>query len=94
MCGKVGHIARTCLKNPNSIKQQNVPARVFTITRADAEANPSVVTGKLFIHDTPAFILFDSGATHSFASTEYVKSLGRTLDVTEISYNMTILLET
>ncbi|KAK6115653.1 hypothetical protein DH2020_007922 [Rehmannia glutinosa] len=87
-CGKVGHIARMCPRNRNPAGQKVIPARAFTITRADAEANPSVVTGKLPISGVPAFVLFDSGSTHSFASTEYVRRLGRTPDVTEVGYNV------
>ena len=65
-------------------------ARVFTITRSDAETNPSVVTGKFSVFGTPAFVLFDSGATHSFISTEYVKRLGKVPDTAEVSYNVII----
>ena len=60
------------------------------MTRADVEANPSVVTGTLYISSVPTLVLFDSGATHSFASTEYVKRLGRIPDVVEISYSVTV----
>ncbi|XP_022870780.1 uncharacterized protein LOC111390021 [Olea europaea var. sylvestris] len=77
--------------NPNHpIEQKKVPARVFTITRSDAEANPSVVTGKFYIFCIPALVLLDSGATHSFVSTEYVRRLGRTPDIHELSYSVTI----
>ncbi|XP_022858457.1 uncharacterized protein LOC111379330 [Olea europaea var. sylvestris] len=90
VCGKVRHLARACPGNPNPTEQKKVPAKVFTITRSDAEANPSVVTGKFSIFDIPALVLFDSEATHSFVSNEYVRRLGRTLDMQEVSYNVTI----
>ncbi|XP_022873148.1 uncharacterized protein LOC111392110 [Olea europaea var. sylvestris] len=90
VCGKVGHLARACPSNPNPIEQKKVPARVFTITRSDAEANPAVVTGKFSIFGIPALVLFDSGATNSFVSTEYVRRLGRTPDIHEVSYSVTI----
>ncbi|KAK6151819.1 hypothetical protein DH2020_014454 [Rehmannia glutinosa] len=89
-CGMPGHFANAFPNRLNPTGQKNVPARAFTITRADAEANPSVVTSKLLIFDTPAFVLFDLGASHSFASTEYVRRLGRTPDVAEVGYNVTI----
>ncbi|XP_022865717.1 uncharacterized protein LOC111385546 [Olea europaea var. sylvestris] len=88
--GKVGHLARACPGNPNPIEQKKVPARVFTITRSDAEANPVVVTGKFSIFCIPALVLLDSGATHSFVSTEYLRRLGRTPDIHEVSYSVTI----
>ena len=47
------------------------------MTRADVESNPSVVTGKLYISSIPTLMLFNSGDTHSFTTTEYVKRLGR-----------------
>ncbi|XP_022897285.1 uncharacterized protein LOC111410922 [Olea europaea var. sylvestris] len=90
VCGKVGHLARACPGNPNPIEQKKVPARVFTITRSNAEANPAVVTGKFSIFGIPALVLFDSGATHSFVSTEYVRRLGRTPNIHEVSYSVTI----
>ena len=41
-------------------------ARVFTLTRQDAQASNAVVTGILSIDSQDARVLFDSGATHSF----------------------------
>ncbi|XP_022856836.1 uncharacterized protein LOC111377914 [Olea europaea var. sylvestris] len=90
VCGKMGHLARACPGNPNPMEQKKVPARVFTITRSDAETNPSVVTGKFSIFGITALVLFDYGATHSFVSTEYVRRLGRTPDIHEVSYSVTI----
>ncbi|XP_022857170.1 uncharacterized protein LOC111378233 [Olea europaea var. sylvestris] len=86
VCGKMGHLARACPGNPNPMEQKKVPARVFTITRSD----PSVVTGKFSIFGITALVLFDSGATHSFVSTKYVRRLGRTPDIQEVSYSVTI----
>ncbi|CAA2961057.1 uncharacterized protein LOC111377914, partial [Olea europaea subsp. europaea] len=90
VCGKVGHLARACPSNPNPIEQKKVPARVFTITRSDAEANPVVVTCKFSIFGIPTLVLLDSGATHSFVSTEYVRRRSRTPDIHEVSYSVTI----
>ncbi|XP_022856219.1 uncharacterized protein LOC111377372 [Olea europaea var. sylvestris] len=90
VCGKVGHLARACPSNLNPMEQKKVPARVFTITRSDAETNPSVVTGKFSFFGITSIVLFDSGATHSFVSTEYVRRLGRTPDIQEVSYSVTI----
>ncbi|KAK6149329.1 hypothetical protein DH2020_016854 [Rehmannia glutinosa] len=85
-----GHLANVCVNNPNATGQKKVPARALTITRADAEANPSAMISKLLIFDTPTFVLFHLGATHSFASTEYMRRLGRKPDVAEVGYNVTI----
>ncbi|CAI9782151.1 unnamed protein product [Fraxinus pennsylvanica] len=44
VCGKMGHLVSACSSNPNPIEQKKVPARVFTLTKSNAESNPSVVT--------------------------------------------------
>ncbi|XP_022852518.1 uncharacterized protein LOC111374122 [Olea europaea var. sylvestris] len=90
VCGKVGHLARACPGSPNPMEQKKVPTMVFTITRSDVEAKPLVVIGKFSIFGIPALVLFDFGAMHSFRSTEYVRRLGRTPDIQEVSYSVTI----
>lgn len=49
-----------------------------------------MVIGKLFISGILTFVLFDSRATHSFASSEYVGRLDRVPDTIEISYSIMI----
>ncbi|XP_062076389.1 uncharacterized protein LOC133831715 isoform X1 [Humulus lupulus] len=51
-CGKEGHVKRNCptweqsgSKEEQKKDDKYVPARVFTITQAEAEASPSVITG-------------------------------------------------
>lgn len=63
---------------------------MFTITRSDADTNLSVVIGKFSIFGISALILFDSEAMNSFVSTKYVRRLGRTPDLQEVSYSVTI----
>ena len=53
------------------------PARVFTLTQAEAEASPSVVTGQLSSAGSPFTVLIDSGATHSFVSSKVIDRLCR-----------------
>ncbi|KAM6565508.1 hypothetical protein CsatA_024636 [Cannabis sativa] len=72
-CGKKGHIKRNCplwgqTGNRAEPKKDDkyVPARVFAITQAEAEASPSVVSGQIPMANTTCKVLFDSGATHSF----------------------------
>jgi hypothetical protein len=40
-----------------------------------------VVIGMFFINDTSVVVLFDSGASHSFISTAYVKKYNLPLDL-------------
>ncbi|GAB2295108.1 hypothetical protein Dimus_038340 [Dionaea muscipula] len=49
--------------------------RVYTLTPEKAEISPSVVQGMLLISSVLARVLFDSGATHSFASSAFLRSL-------------------
>ncbi|KAL5554939.1 hypothetical protein UlMin_037175 [Ulmus minor] len=47
-------------------------ARIFTFSRNDAEAGTSnVVTDQLSVAKMSAYVLFDSGATHSFISNSF-----------------------
>ena len=48
---------------------------VFALTDEEASKTPTVVTGTLLIDNCYAKVLFDSGATHSFISSSFAKSL-------------------
>ncbi|KAJ1405467.1 Aspartic peptidase domain superfamily [Sesbania bispinosa] len=52
-------------------------ARVFAMTRQDAQASNAVVTGILCICSRDAHVLFDPGATHSFVSLSFAAQLGK-----------------
>ncbi|KAL5570452.1 hypothetical protein UlMin_027027 [Ulmus minor] len=53
-------------------------ARVFTMTKQEAEAEPStIVLGQLIVASIPAYVLIDSGATHSFASEMFASRIDR-----------------
>ena len=51
--------------------------RVFTLNSQEVHASTTVVTGTLFVDKLKARVLFDSGATHSFISSYFVKTLAR-----------------
>ena len=88
MCGKMGHFEKDC--NVTIQEQKKVPARVFALSKAEADASPSVVSGNVLISDTPAYVIVDSGATHSFASHRYVRKLDKPLDKVDISYTVSL----
>nr|AAL79340.1 Putative 22 kDa kafirin cluster; Ty3-Gypsy type [Oryza sativa]AAM48279.1 Putative 22 kDa kafirin cluster; Ty3-Gypsy type [Oryza sativa Japonica Group]AAP53268.1 retrotransposon protein, putative, Ty3-gypsy subclass [Oryza sativa Japonica Group] len=48
-------------------------ARVYNLTKSTAEESNTVVTGNVLICSYPGKVLFDSGATHSFISTNFVR---------------------
>ncbi|KAL5567715.1 hypothetical protein UlMin_024290 [Ulmus minor] len=82
-CGKEGHYSKNCPKNTGSGTQPGnnssqllikgpslgTNARVFAMTKQEVEVEPStVVSGQLIVASIPAYMLIDSGSTHSFAS--------------------------
>ncbi|XP_073219759.1 uncharacterized protein [Cicer arietinum] len=52
-------------------------ARVFALTRQDAQTSNAVFTGILSICSRDAHVLFDPGATHSFVSSWFATQLGK-----------------
>ncbi|GJR51432.1 putative nucleotidyltransferase, ribonuclease H [Tanacetum coccineum] len=49
--------------------------RVYATTRDQAAKTSGTITGILYIDDRTAFVLFDTGATHSIISTTFAKKL-------------------
>ncbi|XP_074267064.1 uncharacterized protein LOC141590366 [Silene latifolia] len=49
--------------------------KLFMMGKEAAEEDAHVVTGTFLVNSEPTFILFDSGATHSFISSEHVRTL-------------------
>ncbi|XP_073034913.1 uncharacterized protein [Primulina eburnea] len=92
-CGKLGHRIANCPEplergtkpnvdaNPNKPKENKPNARVFAITQEEADDANDVVAGTISINEMPAYVLFDSGATHSFISKRFTKKLGLTLEM-------------
>ncbi|KAJ4717071.1 Retrotransposon protein, putative, Ty3-gypsy subclass [Melia azedarach] len=78
-CGKPGHFIQNCpeMKNVQGgpRKDQRVQARVYALTRQEAEDSPTVVTGTICISGHSALALFDSGSTHSFVSHAFARGL-------------------
>ncbi|XP_073222526.1 uncharacterized protein [Cicer arietinum] len=84
-CQQQGHISTTCpypRKTPqprNQISQASRPksnGRVFALSGAGASEKDNLIQGTCLISNTPLFVLFDCGATHSFVSLDCVRRLG------------------
>ncbi|XP_043687664.1 uncharacterized protein LOC122638879 [Telopea speciosissima] len=63
-------------KPPLSTQGNRIPAQAYIMTDAEAEATPRVLTGTISIASIPIYVLFDSGASHSFASSSFDKKMG------------------
>mgnify|MGYP003448044020 CR=1 FL=1 len=59
---------------------------MFTLTQAEAEASPLVVTGQIFSVGTPYNVLIDSGATHSFVASSIINRLCRPCDFYAVGF--------
>ena len=47
-------------------------ARVFAVTQQEEDVAPEVMTGTIQVFDRDAYVLIDSGATHSFISAKFI----------------------
>jgi hypothetical protein len=61
-------------QTPQSNKghQSQGRGRVNHVSTETAQENPQVVLGMFFVNSIPASVLFDSGASHSFISAQFV----------------------
>ena len=79
--------ARTPIASSKSNKGKGITngnsARVYTLTRQEAQASNAVVTGIIIIDNLQAQVLFDPGATHSFVSKKFATSLNRSYELLE-----------
>lgn len=94
-CGKPGHIAKDSptfaqKKDDNNDQNKKGKARVFTLTQKDAEENSNVIAGILLISNTPTYVLFDSGATHSFVSKSFITKASISCDKSESTLEVSI----
>ncbi|KAA0061192.1 ty3-gypsy retrotransposon protein [Cucumis melo var. makuwa] len=79
-CKQPGHTADACPRKPMETTPHQPPTfqqgRVFATTRQEVERAGTVVTGMLPILGHYAFVLFDSGSSHSFISSMFVQHVG------------------
>ena len=61
--------------NRNNPRGPPQAGRVFMMQKDEAEADDTVITGTFPVHSTSAYVLFDSGASHSFISLSFSKCL-------------------
>ncbi|XP_073120611.1 uncharacterized protein [Henckelia pumila] len=71
LCKKPEHFAKDCPQSKDPIR-----GRVFAMTHDQVDPDSAIVTGMIRIAGLPAFVLIDSGATHSFISVNFMMKLG------------------
>ncbi|XP_074342353.1 uncharacterized protein LOC141679881 [Apium graveolens] len=59
-----------------SCNQQKPTARVFALTANQATASSCIILGTLLVGRRDAYVLFDTGSTHSVVSLSFVRHLG------------------
>ncbi|XP_043717500.1 uncharacterized protein LOC122665416 [Telopea speciosissima] len=64
-------VVRLLVPSPTSKTQ----GQVYSVTHEEAQFNPSVIIGMIFVCSLPAYVLFDSGVSHSFVSPSFVEKL-------------------
>ena len=85
VCDQTGHYARHCPnKKPArgaSVRKPvgdrpRAPGRVFALTTIEATQSGNLVQDTCLLFGNRVVVLYDSRATHSFISNEYVRRLG------------------
>jgi len=102
-CGKPGHFARQCptlatrsqgSQVSNHESRQPAQARVYSLTLGNVEADVNatyVVIGTIPLFGSVTCVLFNSGATHSFVSSIFVKLCKLSTEPLEQNICMAIL---
>ncbi|XP_073038084.1 uncharacterized protein [Primulina eburnea] len=72
-CGGAGHIAINCTQSSG---RGRVQGRIFSLTKEGVNPDTSVISGTIQISGNVALTLIDTGATHSFMSEIFMRSLG------------------
>ena len=80
VCGSTTHRIKDCPKKNTTIPGNSSnptpnTGRVYSTTREQAGRASGTITGYLYLHDSTAFALFDTGATHSIISTSFARKL-------------------
>ncbi|XP_073298487.1 uncharacterized protein [Primulina huaijiensis] len=73
-CGGVGHVIKNCPIKGEKGKDK-VQGRIFTLTKEGVNPDSSVISGTILISGKASIILIDTGATQSFMSEIFLRSL-------------------
>ena len=79
-----GGIGRSQAQSSNPPSQ----ARIFALTRGEAEVAPEVITGKVLLYQLEVYILIDPGSTHSFISSRMTSHFRKSHEILDIKVNV------
>ena len=57
----------------NNGDRPSAQGRIYALTQEDVENSDAVITGMVFLNNRAAYALIDTGATHSFVSSQFVR---------------------
>ncbi|GAV84977.1 zf-CCHC domain-containing protein/RVP_2 domain-containing protein, partial [Cephalotus follicularis] len=89
-CGQEGHVSNQCTRSKtggqggNGAQQQRAPARTYAMTAEKVENPNDMVIGTFLVCSRSAYVLFDTGATHSFVSLSFARYLSTPSQYLEI----------
>ena len=83
-CSTGGGIGRSQAQSSNPPTQ----ARIFALTRGEAEAAPEVITGKVLLYQLEVYVLIDPGSTHSFISSKMTSHLHKSQEILDLKVNV------
>jgi predicted aspartyl protease len=63
----------TAIQNKTPARQNKTRARVNHVAVEEAQAAPDIIICMILVNDNNAFVLFDSGASHSFVAASFVQ---------------------
>ena len=72
----------------------SVQARVYSLSQQEARDAPDVVTSTCSVFEQSCRVLFDSGASHSFISEDFVKCLPASSVIVSVVPGLSVLLLT
>lgn len=66
---------------------------IYAVTQEDVKNSKTVITGTLFLHNHPTYVLFGTNATHLFISKQFVQLARLELKPLEIALSIATLMK-